>query len=153
MSPTERPEGEYAPQRVRAEGISTNPLLSPPTAELAGRILAKCSYADRLPAGRFTARVGIMRGTVRGLPELHLYLAPDERSLPAVNFDRLADWIERVVADAELANATRAAARAADSYVSTCIATHALVERRLEQARAVLGLPAPGAHDAPGDRS
>lgn len=120
-----------------------------PTAELAGRILAKCSYADRLPAGRFTARVGIMRGTVRGLPELHLYLAPDERSLPAVNFDRLADWIEKVVADAELAGATRAATRAADSYVNACIATYDLVGRRLEQARAALGLPAPGSREGP----
>ena len=127
--------------------------LQPPSAELAGRILDTCSYADRLPAGRFTARVGIMRGTVRGLPELHLYLTPDERSLPAVNFERLADWIERVVADADLAAATRAATKGADSYVSACIATHALVERRLEQARAVLGLPTPGAHDAQGARS
>ena len=121
--------------------------LQPPSAELAGRILAKCSYADRLPAGRFTARVGIMRGTVRGLPELHLYLTPDERSLPAVNFERLADWIERVVADADLAAATRAATKGADSYVSACIATHALVGRRLDQARAALGLPAAGAND------
>jgi hypothetical protein len=130
-----------------------NSRLPPPTAELAGRILAKCSYADRLPAGRFTARVGIMRGTVRGLPELHLYLAPDERSLPAVNFERLADWIEQVVADAGLAGATRTAARAADSYVNACIATHALVGQRLEQARAVLGLPAPGANGATGGGS
>jgi hypothetical protein len=113
-----------------------------PTPELAGRILDTCNYADRLPAGRFTARVGIMRGTVRGLPELYLYLTPDERSLPAVNFERLADWIERVVADADLASATRAAARTAGSYVDTCIAAHAIVGRRLEQARAVLGLPA-----------
>jgi len=113
-----------------------------PTAELAGRILDTCSYADRLPAGRFTARVGIMRGTVRGLPELHLYLEPDERSLPAVNFERLADWIERVVADADLAAATRAATKDADSYVNGCIAIRALVGARLQQARAVLGLPA-----------
>jgi hypothetical protein len=116
-----------------------------PTADLAGRILAKCSYADRLPAGRFTARVGIMRGTVRGLPELHLYLMPDDRSLPAVSFERLADWIERVIADAELATATRAAAGAAGSYVDACIATHALVGQRLAQARSVLGPVAAGA--------
>ncbi len=120
-----------------------------PTAELAGHILAKCSYDDRLPAGRFTARLGIMRGTVRGLPELHLYLAPDERSLPAVNLERLADWIETVVADADLADATRAATRGADSYVNACVATYQVVEQRLEQARAVLGLPAAS---APGGR-
>jgi hypothetical protein len=110
-----------------------------PTAELAERVFAKCGYLDRLPAGRFTARVGIMRGTIRGLPELHLYLAPDERSLPAVNLERLADWIEAIFADADLARAARKAARAAGSYVDACIATHALVGQRLEQARAVLG--------------
>ncbi|MFO1303602.1 MAG: hypothetical protein U1F54_07705 [Burkholderiales bacterium] len=121
--------------------------LPAPSADLAQRILATCSYAERLPAGRFTARVGIMRGTVRGLPELHLYLAPDERSLPAVNFEKLADWIETVVADAALADATRAATRGADSYVNGCIAMHGVVGRRLAQARAVLGLPAAGAPD------
>lgn len=110
-----------------------------PSPELAERILSKCSYADRLPAGRFTARVGIMRGTVRSMEELYLYLTPDERSLPAVSFDRLADWIERIVADPELATATRSAARVAGSYVDTCVATHALVEQRLAQARSVLG--------------
>jgi hypothetical protein len=146
MSPMGRPEGESAPKRVSAEGSPVSVPLPPPTPELAGRILAKCSYADRLPAGRFTARVGIMRGTVRGLPELHLYLAPDERSLPAVNFERLADWIERVVSDADLAGATRAAARDADSYVSACIATYALVGQRLDQARAVKGARADDAN-------
>jgi len=124
-----------------------------PTTDLAGRILATCSYADRLPAGRFTSRVGIMRGTVRGLPELHLYLAPDERSLPALNFDRLADWMERVVADTELAAATRAAARNAGSYVDACIAAYELVGQRLAQARSVLGQVTPGADGRTGSRS
>ena len=108
-----------------------------PAADLADRILAPCSYADRLPAGRFTSRLGIVRGTVRGLPELHLYLTPDESTLPALSFERLADWIERVVADTELAAATRAATREAASYVDGCIAVRALVGARLEQARAV----------------
>ena len=121
-----------------------------PTAELAERINAKCGYADRLPAGRFTSRLGIMRGTVRGLPELHLYLAPDERSLPAVNLDRLADWIEAIVTDADLARSTREAARSAGSYVDACIATHALVGRRLDQARAVLGKEAEPGGPNPG---
>jgi hypothetical protein len=124
-----------------------------PTPELANRILATCRYADRLPAGRFTGRVGIMQGTVRGLPELYLYLTPDERSLPAVSFDRLADWIEQVVADAELGVAAREAAGRADSYVDTCIAIHALVGSRLEQARAVLGCPVADTDDVTETRS
>ena len=40
-----------------------------PTVELAGRILAKCSYDDRMPAGRLTSRLGITRGGLRGLPD------------------------------------------------------------------------------------
>lgn len=121
-----------------------------PSADLAGRLLAKCSYVDRLPAGRFTARVGIMRGTVRGLPELHLYLAPDERSLPAVSLERLADWIAQVFGDVDLGEEVRAAARDADCYVNACIATYALVGQRLGQARAVLGLAATDALDREG---
>lgn len=130
-----------------------NERLPMPNPDLAGRVLAKCGYADRLPAGRFTARVGIMRGTVRGLPELHVYLTPDERSLPAVNLERLADWIERVVADPELAHATRAVTREADSYVNACMATYELVGQRLGQARSVLGLPANTADDRAEDAS
>lgn len=120
---------------------------SPLTPDLAGRIMATCRYVDRLPAGRFTARVGIMRGTVRGVPELHMYLAPDERSLPALSFDRLGDWLDNVIQDAELAAAIRVAARDADSYVNACIAIHELIGERLAQARSVLakyGLPESG---------
>jgi hypothetical protein len=118
-----------------------------PTPELADRILATCAYADRLDAGRFTGRVGIMSGNIRSVPELYLYLTPDERSLPAVSFERLADWIEHVVMDAELGAAAREAEGRAESYVDTCIAVHALVGSRLAQARAVLGYPVAGTDD------
>lgn len=127
-----------------------NSTLPAPAPALANRILAKCAYDDRLPAGRLTSRLGVMRGTVRGLPELHLYLTPDDRTLPALSFDRLADWIESVVGDAELAAAVRAEAGAAGSYVDACIAVHALVGRRLDQARAALGCEEPSGS---GDRT
>ncbi len=116
--------------------------LTPPDPDLAHRILSPCAYADRLPAGRMTSRMGITRGTVRGLPELHLYLTPDDRTLPAISFDRLAGWIDKVVADPALARQTGEAARAADSYVDACIAVRALVGVRLEQARVTLGIVA-----------
>jgi hypothetical protein len=114
--------------------------LERPTDDLARRVLAAVSYRDRIPAGRLTARLGIMRGTVRGLPELHLYLTPDDQSLPAISLERVADWIERVIADAELAREVWQAAGAAASYVDACIALHALVGHRLTQARHVLGV-------------
>lgn len=113
--------------------------LKPPTDELARRILASVSYQERIPAGRFTSRLGITRGSVRGLPELHLYLTPDESALPAINLDRLADWIEQVIADVDLAREVRTTAAAASSYVDACKAMHPLVGTRLAQARSVLG--------------
>jgi hypothetical protein len=115
-------------------------MLAPPGAALATRILAKCPYEDRLPAGRFTPRMGIMRGTLNSLVELHLYLAPDDRTLPAVNLERLAGWIEWVIGDPDLGRGAEAAAQGAGSYVDACIAVHALVGQRLDQARSVLGI-------------
>ncbi|NTW59829.1 MAG: hypothetical protein HGB21_05820 [Nitrospirae bacterium] len=112
-----------------------NTRLSPPNHELAIRILAAVPYKDRIPAGRLTPRMGITRGSVRGLPELHLYLAPDTRTLPGINLDRLADWIEQVIRDPELAGAVRAATRAAGSHVDGCLKVHDLVGLRLDQAR------------------
>jgi hypothetical protein len=110
-------------------------LLSPPTGELARRILGKVAYQDRLPAGRLAPRLGITRGSVRGLPELHFYLTPDDRTLPALSLERLADWVERVIADGELAARIRAAVSASVSYVDGCIRVHELVGQRLQQAR------------------
>ena len=123
-----------------------NFLLSPPQEELARKILGRVSYHDRLPAGRLTPRLGIMRGSVRGLPELHLYLTPDDRTLPAISLDRLADWIEQVIADAALAREVRAATGSAGSYVDGCVKVYELVGHRLLQAREVAG---PDFSDAP----
>jgi hypothetical protein len=113
--------------------------LSPPNDELAMRILQAVPYKDRIPAGRLTPRMGITRGSVRGLPELHLHLAPDDRTLPGINLDRLADWIEQVIRDPELAGAVRAATRAAGSHVDGCLKVHELVGLRLDQAKDTVG--------------
>ena len=45
----------------------------------------------------------MLPGDVRSLRELHLLLTPDVRSLPGVNLDALADWVEEVIGDSELA--------------------------------------------------
>lgn len=115
-----------------------NQQLTPPSEELALRLLAAVPYKDRLPAGRLTPRLGIMRGSLRSLPELTLYLAPDTRTLPGVNLDRLADWIEHVIGDPDFAAEIRTATRTADSHVDGCMRVHALVEYRLAQAKKIM---------------
>ena len=113
--------------------------LDPPGEELARRLLGSVPYRDRLPAGRLRPPVGMLRGDVRGLHEVHLLLAPDLQSLPAINLGKLADWIGRVVGDAELADRLRALTRAAKHYVEACLAAYELIGHRLAQARQVAG--------------
>jgi hypothetical protein len=113
--------------------------LSQPDEELARRILATVPYSDRLPVGRLSPHLGITRGSVRGLPGLHLYFTPDARTLPGINLNKLADWIERVIIDAEFAEEVRNVSRTAESYVDGCMKVYEIVELRLNQAKEVAG--------------
>lgn len=110
-----------------------------PDEALARRILAAVPYGERFPAGRLRPPVGIMPGTVRSLPELHLFLTPDDRTLPGVNLTTLADWIEKTVGDMELARELRTKTANAANYVEGCLETYELVGARLVQARAAVG--------------
>jgi hypothetical protein len=113
--------------------------MTPPGKDLSHRLLDRVPYADRLAAGRLRPPIGIIPGHVRSLHELHLLLAPDAGSLPGVNLNALADWIEGIVGDGELAEAVRAATRDAGSYAEGCVSVYELVGLRLEQAKAVVG--------------
>ncbi len=113
-------------------------LVPPPGEELSRRLLRTVPYKDRLSAGRLMPPVGMLRGDVRSLRELHLLLAPDARSLPGVNLSGLADWVERVIGDGELADALRKTTENSGSYVEGCLKVYELVELRLSQARKVV---------------
>jgi hypothetical protein len=113
--------------------------MTPPGKELSLRLLDRVSYGDRLAAGRLLPPVGIIPGHVRSLHELHLLLAPDVRSLPGINLSALADWLERILGDEELAHAVRVAARTAGSYAEGCLSVYELVGLRMKQAREVAG--------------
>jgi hypothetical protein len=71
---------------------------------------------------------------------LHLLLVPDVRSLPGVNLNALAGWIEGVFGDGDLAEAVRVATRTARSYAEGCLKVYELVALRLDQAREVAGM-------------
>ncbi|MCU0233126.1 MAG: hypothetical protein MUE90_03720 [Thermoanaerobaculales bacterium] len=118
----------------------------------ARRVLGRVSHAQRFPVGRFVPPVGLLGSFVRGLPELQLALRPESRSLPGVNMERLAAWIEHEVGDPTCAAAVRGAAGAAPSYVEACIAVHELLEQRLETARGIVEAAA-DARSASGSRT
>ncbi len=113
--------------------------LTLPSKELSHRLLKGVSYKDRLSAGRLLPPLGIIRGDVRSLEELHLLLAPDDRSLPGVSFNVLVDWVGRVLGDKDLAGAVGTVTRDAASYVEGCLKVYDLVGLRLEQAREAVG--------------
>jgi hypothetical protein len=110
-----------------------------PDEELSRRLLESVPYKDRLSAGRLLPPVGIVPGDVRSLRELHLLLAPDDRSLPGVNLRALADWVGGIIGDGTLANEIRIITREAGSYVERCMKVYELVGLRLTQARKVAG--------------
>jgi hypothetical protein len=114
-----------------------NYTMAPPSGELSRKLLDTVPYKDRFSAGRLLPTVGIIPGNVRSLHELHLLLAPDDRSLPGVNFNALVDWVEQVIGDRELADALRKTTRNSASYVEGCLKVYELVGLRLSQAREV----------------
>lgn len=112
---------------------------------VARRLLAAVPYADRLRAGRFRPPVGLIRNDVRSLPELEHLLAPDPSSLPGLDAAKAADWVERVLGDAALAGEIRCQAAAPGSYIDRCLALHAVVARRVAEARAAVTAAGPNA--------
>jgi hypothetical protein len=111
--------------------------MTPPSEELSHRLLGTVPYEDRLLAGRLLPPVGIIPGDVRGLNELYLFLAPDEKSLPGVNLASLVDWVHRILGDNDLADGIRIVTHEAGSYAEGCLKVYELVGYRLAQAREV----------------
>jgi hypothetical protein len=122
--------------------MSSDASLAPTVAR---RLLAMVPYADRLRAGRFRPPVGLIRNDVRSLPELEHLLAPEPSSLPGLDIARAADWVERVLGDAALADEIRCRAATEGSYVDRCLALHAVVARRVAEARAAVSAAEPNA--------
>lgn len=112
---------------------------STPDESLARKILGTVPFKERFPAGRLKPPVGIIADNVRSLPELHMFLAPNETSLPGINLAGLPDWIERNMGDAELAEAIKKTVASQNSFVEGCQEVYAIVGLRVDQARRIIG--------------
>jgi len=112
--------------------------LSQPSASLSRKILNPVPFKARFPAGRLKPPVGVLPGDVRSLPELHLFLEPDDASLPGINLKALAEWVEASIGDKELAQSIRAIVDTAVTYVEGCLKVYEVVGYRLDQARNII---------------
>jgi hypothetical protein len=112
--------------------------LSQPSESLSRKILSPVPFKARFPAGRLKPPVGIMPGDVRSLPELHLFLEPDNASLPGINLKALPEWIEMSIGDKDLAESIRGIVDTARNYVEDCLRVYELVGYRLDQARGII---------------
>jgi hypothetical protein len=119
-----------------------NATLPAPSPSDAARMLAIVPWADRLRAGRMKPPVGLIRNDVRSLQELELLLEPAPSTLPGLDFDSAAAWVERVIGDVGLAAAIREEAARDASYVDRCRDLHAVVARRVAEIREAAGAAA-----------
>jgi len=108
------------------------------TEQEARRILTPVHYDQWLAVGRMHMPSGIHRETLSSLKEIYWFLAPNSKTLPAVDFNRLADWIEMVLKDRQTAGQVRKIAADSPCYVDTCKATYDLIGSRVEEAEEIL---------------
>ena len=108
------------------------------TEEEARRILAPVPYEQRMSAGRMCMPSGIHRELLGSIGEVYCFLTPCSKTLPAVDFDRLADWIETALQDRQTAEKVRKVSAATGCYVDTCKAAYELLGARIEEAKGVI---------------
>jgi len=104
------------------------------TKEEARRILAPVPYDKRLTAGRMFMPSGIHREMLGSIEEVYCFLRPCSKNLPAIDFGRLADWIETNLQDAQTAELIRNISVRSGCYVDTCKETYELLGAIIEEA-------------------
>ncbi len=106
--------------------------------EEAARIMQPVEFKKRLNGGRMIMPSGIHREQIASLSELSWFLEPSGRTLPAIDFERLADWLETTIQDQQTAARVRRAAAGQSCYVDTCKAVYELVTARITEAQGVI---------------
>lgn len=112
------------------------------TPEQASAILAQVPYRDRLRVGRMRWPSGYMPTPVRSLHEVHITLMVDGKSIPAIHLPTLAEWVEKLVGDPDLARAIAdCACEESLSYVGQCQELLAVFGERLSYLREIADAP------------
>ena len=101
-------------------------------------LLTKVPFKDRLNVGRMVMPSGIHREQVDSLREAYWFLTPTKKTLPAVDFDQMAHWLETTIGDAQTAGELCTLCKNAESYVESCRSAYELIGARIAEAEEAL---------------
>ena len=108
--------------------------------ERARRLLQDVDPDEILVAARLHYPSGIHDEWIENLEELMWYLQPaSDRDVPGISIEGMAQWIEKAVGDAWLAEAVRACEREHDNFVDACEAAYYKVKARVAELKSAAG--------------
>ena len=108
------------------------------TPEQAKRLLTDVSFRDKLKAARMVMPSGLHREDICSMEEVHWFLEPSLQTLPAINLDKLAEWLEQHYQEIETAASIRQIVKNSPNQVEAYKQTYELIGARLTQAREVV---------------
>ncbi len=108
------------------------------TPEQAQRLLNDVSYRNRLTAARMVMPSGLHREDIGSMEEAHWFLEPSLQTLPAINLDKLADWLELHYQEVDTAASIHRIVQESPNQVEAYKQTYELIGARLAQAREVV---------------
>ncbi|UWG51581.1 hypothetical protein AArcCO_2287 [Halalkaliarchaeum sp. AArc-CO] len=121
--------------------------LPPPGEELAKRLMRKVDFEDRFVGIDMHGHKGNTKERLYSLESISTFVGVDDKeslqihgssaSIRYVDFEELAEWLESVHGDQELADAIRREIAIHDNFKDEAQAVQPLLERRLEQATEV----------------
>jgi len=107
------------------------------TPEQAQRLLTDVAFCDKLTAARMVMPSGLHREDICSMEGAHWFLTPSLQTLPAINLDKLADWLEQQYQEQETAAEIRRIVQESPNQVEAYKQTYELLGVRLTQAREV----------------
>ena len=148
--------GETSPRQTPLDGVAAEEIvpplkpgitLSPPSEELAKRILTEVGWAERIEGFRYAPMVGDMREIIYSFRNATNLLVADIGNPWSRNsgffgyfdFGELQTWVRDVFGDKELADAIGEKTKAGSSLKEQIEAIKPLMEQRLRQCEEMLG--------------
>ena len=108
------------------------------TPEQAQRLLSEVAFRDKLIAARMVMPSGLHREDICSMEGAYWFLQPSLQTLPAINLNKLADWLEQHYQEQKTAASIRRIVKKSPNQVEAYKQTYELLGARLTQAKEVV---------------